>query len=224
MTILAFGCSVTHGADIAGTGNSNANIPFSYPALVAHYLGVDFVNHAFCGNSNENIFHTALDIISTCNSITAVIVGWTSVEREVWQCNGRTWQIIPSWCATSKNVWEPFTQHISPPPRGPLRAVIPYRCADDLEYIKVLDMLYDAITKYKFDFAAYTRKRDNYISALRAFCNTNNIRLIETCWADDISGTVNLGAIGDWYPAMRRHPTAAEQKLFAEKIIDHYKL
>ena len=47
MTVLAFGCSVTHGTEIAASGNSKANIPFSYPALVAKHFGVDCNNYAF---------------------------------------------------------------------------------------------------------------------------------------------------------------------------------
>jgi len=54
MTLLAFGCSVAHGTEIAALGNSKDNIPYSYPALVANHLGVDYDNRAFCGNSNEN--------------------------------------------------------------------------------------------------------------------------------------------------------------------------
>jgi hypothetical protein len=218
MTVLAFGCSVTHGAEIAALGNSKDNIPFSYPALVAKYLGVDCVNQAFCGNSNENIFHGAIDTIPQYDNITAVIVGWTSIEREVWQCDGRTWQFIPSWCATTKNVWKPF---IWIEPRSGTQ---PQRCADKQEYIQVLDNIYEFLIKYKFDSTVYSKKRDNYISTLRAYCKTNNIKLIETCWSDVIAETVNIGAIGTWYPAMQRHPNADEQKMFAEQIINHYKL
>ena len=40
--------------------------------------------------------------------------------------------------------------------------------------------------------------------------------MIETCWANNIDGAVNIGKIGNWYPAMQRHPNAEEQKLFAK--------
>jgi len=220
MTILAFGCSVAHGTEIAALGNSQKNIPFSYPALVAKYLGVECVNLSFCGNSNENIFHTALETIPNYHDrITAVMVGWTSVEREVWQSSGRTWQFIPSWSATTTNIWKTFRQHT------PRTDSTPQLCADLAEYMPVLDSIYKMLIKYKFDTEIYTKKRNNYISALRSYCVTNNIKLIETCWSDKITGVdVNLGLIGDWYPAMLRHPNADEQKLFAEQIIKHYKL
>jgi hypothetical protein len=219
MTILAFGCSVTHGTEIVALGNSKDNIPFSYPALIAEYLGVSCDNRAFCGNSNENIFHETLDTIPKVDNITAVIVGWTSVEREVWQSNGRTWQFIPSWSATTTNVWRPFRC------LEPAVSRTPQRCADRKEYMTALASIYEVLIQYKFDHAVYTKKRNNYISALRAYCQTNNIKLIETTWADTISGVdVNLGRIGTWYPAMQRHPDADEQQLFANEIIKQYQL
>lgn len=218
MTVLAFGCSVTHGTEIAALGNSKENIPFSYPALVADHLGVDCVNLAFCGNSNENIFHQALDTIPAYTNITAVVVGWTSVVREVWQADGRTWQFIPSWCATAKNAWRPFRYF------KPEAGDNPQICADQEEYMPVLSDIYEVLTRYKFDADIYTKKRNNYIIALRAYCNTNNIKLIETCWANPIDGAVNIGAIGTWFPAMQRHPNADEQRAFAEKIIEYYTL
>jgi len=218
VTILAFGCSVTHGTEIAELGNSKDNIPFSYPALVADYLEVNCINRAFCGNSNENIFHEALDTIATVDNITAVIVGWTSTEREVWSCDGRTWQFIPSWSATSNNVWRPFRYYT------PGSELSPQRCADKEEYMQALDNIYNILIKYKFDSKIYNKKRDNYIFALRACCQANNIRLIETCWSNSIIGAVNIGAIGTWYPAMQRHPNAEEQQLFADQIIKHYQL
>jgi hypothetical protein len=218
MTVLAFGCSVTHGTEIAALGNSKENIPFSYPALIANYLGVDCVNRAFCGNSNENIFHEAIDTIPNFKDITTVIIGWTSLEREVWQCDGRTWQFIPSWCATTSNPWKPFRFHT------PGSGVTPQRCADKEEYTQILDNIYNMLIKYKFDSTIYRKKRDNYISTLRSYCKVNSIKLIETCWSDPIEELVNIGSIGDWYPAMKRHPNAEEQKLFAKQIIKHYQL
>ena len=217
MTILAFGCSVTHGTEIAADGNSKENIPFSYPALIADHLGVDCVNRAFCGNSNENIFHEAITTIPTCD-ITAVVIGWTSIEREVWTCDGRTWQFIPSWCGTSANVWKPFRVF------KPGNDLIPQRCADVTEHVPALESMYDMLIKYKFDITVYSKKLMNYMSTLRAYCQVNNIKLLETCWANNIDGAVNIGKIGNWYPAMQRHPNAEEQNLFAKQIIKHYGL
>ena len=44
-------------------------------------------------------------------------------------------------------------------------------------------------------------------------------------WSDNLDGhAVNIGSVGDWFPAMKRHPNAEEQQLFADKIINHYRL
>jgi hypothetical protein len=218
MTILAFGCSVTHATEIAAPGNSESNIPFSYPKLIADYLGVDCKNFAFCGNSNENIFHQALTTIPTVNNITAVIVGWTSTEREVWQADGRIWQFIPSWCGTSIDIWQPYQSFSTQQGNNPTR------CADSGEYLDILGKIYDVLIKYRFDSAVYAEKTNNYILALRSYCENNNIRLLETSWADNIDNTVNIGSIGDWYPEMKRHPNAEEHKKFARQIVNYYKL
>jgi hypothetical protein len=219
MTLLAFGCSVTHGAEIAALGNSKENIPYSYPSLVAKHLGVDCVNQAFCGNSNENIFHEALDTIPQYKDITMVVVGWTSIEREVWHCDNRIWQFIPRWCATSTGVWDPYIYIV------PASGKIPKKCADKEEYLPALDDIYKLLVEYKFDYDVYCKKRDNYVRALRSYCKLKNITLLETCWADNLDGhAVNIGSIGDWFPAMQRHPTAEEHQLFAAKIINYYEL
>jgi len=102
MTIYAFGCSVTHGTDLATVNASDENVALSYPSKVAQYLKVECENWAFQGNSNENIFHNFMDIMSQRDNVTAVIVGWTSPMREVWKCDGRYWQFIPAWCAVRK--------------------------------------------------------------------------------------------------------------------------
>ena len=219
MTLLAFGCSVTHGTEIAAPGNSKDNIPYSYPALVARHLGVDCVNRAFCGNSNENIFHDVIDTISHHENVTAVIVGWTSIEREVWNCDNRLWQFIPSWCGTSTSEWQQYMYIV------PGLGTTPKKCADKEEYLPVLDNIYNFLIKYKFDYEVYRQKRDNYVRALRSYCKLKNINLLETCWADNLDGhAVNIGAIGKWYPAMKRHPNVDEQRLFAKQIIADYKL
>jgi hypothetical protein len=219
MTLLAFGCSVTHGTEIAALGNSKDNLSFSYPALVAKHLGVDCVNHAFCGNSNENIFHEALEHIPKCNNITAVIVGWAADVREVWKCDGRTWQFNPGWGGTSLDLFKPyrFIQETLDPT---LRC-----CASTESYIPIVENLHEILTRYKFDPIEYAKKTNNYINSLKAYCSVNNIKLIETCWERPIKGAINIGKIGTWFPsADNRHPTKDEHRLMAEEIIRHYEL
>lgn len=243
MTIYAFGCSVTHGTEIAAPGNCKENIPFSYPALVANHLGVDCVNLSFCGNSNENIFHQVLETLPGAKDITAVIIGWTSAVRETWNCDGRTWQFIPSWCSSVIDVWQKRPtvadvagmssieiskfdwtnklHHVS------ATASTPSYCADQQEYIPVLENFYKLLISNKFDLAEYTKKTMHYSTAIRSYCQSNNLLLIETFWEQAIPLVeINLGQIGNWYldKQVKRHPNKIEQQLMADQIIQHYKL
>jgi len=223
MTVLAFGCSVAHGAETAHPANDSSNLPFSYPTLVAKHLGVECNNYAFCGNSNENIFHGAIEYIPKIGRISALIVGWTSTERETWQCDGRTWQFIPSWCSSRKNIWKPFAYY----KEGKRSADVPQQCADEEQYMKTLSEIYPLLLRYKFDHAEYNKKRNHYRSALTAYCKEKNIRLIETCWYEPMKDAVDLGKIGSWYPwtsTSSRHPNREEHEMFAQEIINHYKL
>lgn len=219
--ILAFGCSVAHGAETVTTGNSEENISYSYPALVAKYLNIECSNWAFCGNSNENIFHQAVENIPQYNNITAVIIGWTSPVREIWHADNRLWQFIPSWCSTSKDILTPIT-HIKDPRQWSDET--PRMCCDKQEYLTALEETYRVLIKYKFDISEYRKKRQHYIVSLRSFCKGNNIKLIETTWNESIDGIgVNIGMISDWVNECR-HPTKQEHQLIAKQIIDYYKL
>ena len=84
MTLLAFGCSVAHGADLVHLYESEKNTELSYPNLVANQLGIDCKNYAVNAISNEGIFHKILELTPQHDDITAIIVGWTSDVREHW--------------------------------------------------------------------------------------------------------------------------------------------
>jgi len=223
MTILAFGCSIAHGAETVVGGNCEANIPFSYPALVAQHLGVTCINRAFCGNSNENIFHDAVEMIPKFDNLSAVIVGWTSSVRETWQCDGRTWQFISGWCNTGAIAWKSASYHV------PAADGEPEYSADRDGYMPALKEIYHVLSRYKFDFDEYTKKRNHYAQTLRAYCNANNIRLIETSWSDPVDGVdIDLRPVGEWWPANyegpQRHPNRQEQQMIADQIVNHYQL
>jgi hypothetical protein len=223
--ILAFGCSVAHGAETVYPYTHEENIPFSYPGLIAQKLNLECENWAFCGNSNENIFHAVLDTVPKYEKITAVIVGWTSDVREVWTCDGRYWQFIPSWCYTNDDLLKPVLFLKDPKKNTP---DTPRVCSDKEELMPVLENVYDLLMRYKFDISEYAKKRNNYILALRTYCQSKNIKLIETCWATPLDGVdIDLSKLGSWidsnnYPT--RHPNKQEHEIIANTIIDHYKL
>jgi hypothetical protein len=223
--ILAFGCSVAHGAELVYPYTHEENIPFSYPKLIAQKLNINCENWAFCGNSNENIFHTALDTIPRYEKITAVIIGWTSPLREVWKYNDRYWQFIPNWCSTTKDLLTPISFVKENKVTG---STCPMVCSDQEEYMPVLENIYDILMRYKFDFDEYSKKRNNYVLALRTYCKSNNINLIETCWCSPIDGVdIDLSKLGSWTDKNNnfiRHPNKEEHQQIANLIIEHYKL
>lgn len=220
MTILAFGCSVTHGAETVTPGNNKDNIPFSYPAVLARRLGVDCENFAFCGNSNENIFHQAMSTIPQHDNITAVVIGWTGLLRETWTCDGRIWQFIPSWAATCSNL---YRNYVALEEGNDDR---PRYCADKGRLIADLKEIYPVLVKYKFDKTEYQNKLDTYMTAVRSYCQVKGIKLVETWWDVPLDGVlVDLNSVSDWKKEMPwRHPNAFEHEKIADQIQKHYNL
>ena len=216
--ILAFGCSVTHGADLVYPNQHEANIEFSYPNLVARTLGVECKNYAVCGISNEGIFHKTIDTLVRYKSseITAVIVGWTSTMREYWRTDDREWFIIPSWCATAEQ-----GQHLIHFKDYTIDDINlqPRICSDQEEYLEPLANIYDIITRYKFDINEYENKKSNYIDMIRLLCQDKGVRLIETCCLGSVSSiNINLDNFGSWRQG-RGHPTREDHEQIAQHIL-----
>jgi len=221
MTILAFGCSVTHGVGLASDQATIKNLELSYPNLIAKQLGVECVNFAFPGNSNENIFYKMIEEIPKYKNITAVIVGWTSPVREVWTNEGRTWQFIPNWCATTTDLTNPFAHFKNV---GTWTLSEPCICADSEDNIDTVFNLYQMLLTYKFDDAEYRKKRGLLIDVVRAYCQLNNIKLIETSWSDIISGVdIRIDTISPWVSECR-HPNRQEHEIVVKQILERYKL
>jgi len=217
--ILAFGCSVTHGAELVHPNQHEDNIKYSYPNLVANTLGVECKNLAVCGASNEAIFHKTLNVLKvTKPDITAVIVGWTSDVREYWRADGREWFFIPSWCATKQidadlKYFKDYTnEDINLHPRI---------CADKEEYLEPLASMYNYLMRYKFDQEEYLYKKYNYISSIREYCQLHNIKLIETCCLSPVPGIMNLDDIGTWRQGLS-HPTKTDHEQITQQILLKY--
>jgi hypothetical protein len=220
MTILAFGCSITHGAELVYSTQHPDNILGSYPQIVADYLNDECKNYAVCGISNEGIFHKFLETVPKYNNIHAVIIGWTSDLRDYWHCEGRDWFIIPSWCATTRDGTLPYVKDYTDTDID----LNPRVCVDDVTYTQSLSDLYELIVKYKFDAVEYSRKKQHYVEMVRLYCSKHNIKLIETTSmtpVDDI--IIHIDNIGTWRKTLG-HPTANDHRLIAEQIIEQYNL
>lgn len=216
--ILAFGCSVTHGAELVSPHQDPANTKFSYPNLIANALGVECHNYAECGISNEGIFHKTINVLDVTSSsdITAVIVGWTSTVREYWICDDREWFFIPSWCAT-KQVDKEF-KYFKDYSHTDIN-LHPRLCADEEYYLTELEQMYNFISKYKFDIEAYNCKKLNYIASIRDYCRLYDIKLIETCCLGDEPGIrFKLDEFGTWRQGLG-HPTKQDHEQIAQQIL-----
>jgi len=216
--ILAFGCSVTHGADLVHPNQHEENIQYSYPNLVARALGIECKNYAVCGISNEGIFHNVFDtLVRYKNSeITAVIVGWTSTMREYWRTDDREWFIIPSWCATTeKNQLLKYFKDYTDEDVN----LYPRICSDKKEYLEPLANVYDIITRYKFDVEEYENKKSNYIDIVRLLCQNKGIRLIETCCLGSVGSIdINIDNFGKWR-LDKGHPVKQDHEQVAQHIL-----
>jgi|LakMenEpi03Aug12_release.lakeMendotaPanAssembly.Ray.scaffolds.fasta_scaffold332031_2 hypothetical protein len=216
--ILAFGCSVTHGAELVHANQHEDNVKYSYPNLVANTLGVECKNYSVCGISNEGIFHNVVNTLVRYKSqeITLVIVGWTSTMREYWRTDNREWFIIPSWCATAEK-GQPFTQfkdytdsNINLHPRI---------CSDRAEYLDPLATIYDTVTRYKFDSEEYETKKSNYVDMTRILCQQRGVRLIETCCMGSIGSiNINVDNFGTWRQGLG-HPTKKDHEQVAQQVL-----
>ena len=216
--ILAFGCSVTHGAELVYDYQCDENSRYSYPNLIAQALGVECKNYAVCGISNEGIFHKVIDTLLRYQSkdITAIIVGWTSTVREYWCTDSREWFIIPSWCATAKQ-----GQHLTHFKEYTIDDINlqPRICSDQEEYLEPLANIYDIITRYKFDINEYENKKNNYIDMIRLLCQDKGVRLIETCCLGSVGSiNINLDNFGSWRQG-RGHPTREDHEQIAQHIL-----
>lgn len=216
--ILAFGCSVTHGADLVYPNQHEENIQYSYPNIVAQGLGVECKNYAVCGISNEGIFHNIINTLVRYKKqdITAVIVGWTSTVREYWRTGDREWFVIPSWCATSEqqNQLKYFKDYIDENVNAHPRI-----CSDKQEYLIPMGEIYNTITRYKFDIEEYESKKSNYIDMIRLLCEEKNVRLIETCCLGSVGSiNINIDNFGTWRQG-RGHPTQEDHQQIAQHIL-----
>jgi hypothetical protein len=218
MTVLAFGCSVAHGADLVYPNQHEENTQYSYPNLVAKALGVECKNYSLCGISNEGIFHNMIDTLIRYkkHEVTLVIVGWTSTVREYWRTDEREWFIIPSWCATTEQgkKFNYFRDYTDPDVNQ-----YPRICSDREEYLQSLSEVYTSITKYKFDEKEYENKKSNYIDIIRLLCQNKGVRLIETCCLGSVGSiNINIDNFGSWRKGFG-HPTRKDHEKIAQHIL-----
>lgn len=227
--IVAFGCSITHGCELVHPYQHEDNTINSYPQLVANQIGSSCINYGLCGISNEGIFHMILNKVSQHKDVNTIIVGWTASMREYWFANGRHWFVIPSWTATMEDVEKQPTEikdYVKDYSKGRNSQIItdhrPRMVSDNKDYLEELELGYNFLTKNKFDEEEYKIKKKHYIESTRLYCQSKNIKLIETTSlesVDDIS--IFIDNIGKWREGIN-HPSNFEHQLIAKRIIEQY--
>lgn len=208
--LFAFGCSVTHGCELVNSAQDSRNIPGSYPALLANQLGIEYINLAVCGASNEYIFHKIFENLESITSNDILLVCWTSYVRECWVNDNQHWFFIPSWGACLDKL-----EH---------NGVCVADCegakvVSDMEYmLNPVSDYYKLFMRYKTDIAQYKQKLNHYSQIL----NNLKIKTIElSCISTQVNQSVNI----DFLSANLNqglHPTSIEHQRIADFVIEKF--
>jgi hypothetical protein len=201
--LIISGCSITHGAQTVNGFMHVDNIKNSYSNHIASWLGLDLINVALSGGSNEYIFHSLLEEITKieADDIHSVIAAWTSVNRLHWVNKGRHWFFIPGWASSMKDLynWE-YHQH-------PCEDV---RITGDSDAL--LDTLHDQhqffIDNYLDDTSYLKKQLDHFKSALQTFCDHKKIKFI------------SIDIRTEWH--LPKHPNAQEHLDLAKRLYNKF--
>lgn len=80
--------------DSHSAGTDLKDLSQSWPQLLADRLGFKLVTEAKAGASNDRILRTTGDSLAHVDRRDIfAIIGWTSWEREEWNCNGRYYDV-----------------------------------------------------------------------------------------------------------------------------------
>lgn len=209
--LFAHGCSVTHGSDLVHPGISDENIAFSYPALLANMLCLPLRNCALPGNSNEGIFHDAVDSIYENNN-SVMIVCWTTPVRETWKRLEETFCVNIGWANASAGNKK---QQVFYDEKNNVSAIREDYLTDMAEYLKFFK-------KYKTDYGYYIKKIKNYSKILRDLCKHKKIKFIELQYMKILDDCFDISNISKNFHAAKRHPDAQEHLEIANIIYKNF--
>jgi hypothetical protein len=202
MKSLIVGCSSTHGSDTASAVYDIRNTQYSWANLLSQQLGYEPDNQAIPGNSNQAIFHTAIEKLTEYNLL---IVGWTGLARESWHYENSNYFFTPNWACSvedisMKDVYVKKHQEIT--------------AVSDREYmLDVLCNQWQFLFLHKMDKKEQLKKVIDYRTALRAVCQQAGVRyidanIVETIFTDTLTMRTKQG-----------HPTIQEHKKFVENLL-----
>lgn len=201
--LIVSGCSITHGAETVNGFMHPDNITNSFSYHMAQHLGLELVNVALSGGSNDDVFHSLVEQINKtpADEIHSVVAAWTSLSRIHWVNNGRHWFFIPGWACSTDNLYEWEFHHYSDNDL--------FVTADSDEMVELLRTQHRFFIDNYLDDVRYLYKRTaNFKTALQAICDNKNIRL------------VHLDIFDYWKE--RRHPDIQEHQALAQQFLQKF--
>jgi hypothetical protein len=201
MKSLILGCSSTHGSDTVSPVYNLDNTKHSWANVLRGKLGYVPDNQAIPGNSNQAIFHTAMEKLEEYDLL---IVGWTSLARESWSYGNKNYFFNPRWacCVEDISMKDVYVKELSD-------TII---VSDQEAMLEILLDQHRFLITHKFDLDQQLKKVRHYRTCLQMMCKTNKVRYIDANLIDPIfSDAPRLKTQG--------HPTINEHYKFAEQLL-----
>ena len=219
--LIVSGCSVTHGSELYHPFYHENNTIDAYPAVVANGLGIEHINLAMPGGSNEYIFHSLAQRIDKINAtdIHSIIVAWTFVDRFYWKNGKRHWFFNPGWACTTEDLLQSGQYNLKD--NGVSFS------SDQEHLLPALKAQHRMLVENYFtDHQTRSHlgvKTLHYSLALRALCHEKNIKLVEIDAARNKHlNTWQLESLGLDYINQARHPNVLEHKTIGQYILDNF--
>ena len=200
MKSLILGCSSTHGSDTVSPVYNIDNTKYSWANILSEKLGYVPDNQAIPGNSNQAIFHSAMEKLENYDLL---IVGWTTLARESWKFNNKNYFFNAIWacCVEDISMKDIYVKESSD-------ATI---VSDEEFMLEILDSQRRFLITHKFDFGEQKKKATHYRTCLQMMCKIHGVRYIDA----NISEVIFKDS-----PSLRTivHPTIDEHRKFAEQM------
>jgi hypothetical protein len=211
MKSLIVGCSITHGSELISDVYHPLNVEHTYANKLSKHLGFEPNNIAIPGNSNESIFHEAVENLKGHDLL---IVGWTSLFRETWINENKNYYFNPNWgCVTDDLTMQDVFVEI----RKQVKFV-----SSDRNMLSELQEYHRLLNLYKFNDTLLTQRVVHYRECLKTLCKHSNIRYIDICLIDNI---FNDSVYYNTNQKCRgRHPNKKQHQDIMNLILEFYKI
>ena len=202
MKSLILGCSSTHGSDTVSPVYNTKNTKHSWANVLSEKLGYVPDNQAIPGNSNQAIFHSAIEKLENYDLL---IIGWTTLARESWKSDNKNYFFNANWacCVEDISMKDIYVKELSD-------ATI---VSDEEFMLEILDSHRRFLITHKFDLNEQMKKVNHYRTCLQMMCKIHGVRYIDA----NIHGILFKDA-----PSLRTigHPTIDEHRKFAEQMLE----